>query len=158
LRLDPGYRIQQGHGAVEHAQRALDFDREVDVTRRVDDVDPILRTVPDPKAGGGGRRDRDAALLLLLHPVHGGRALVDLADLVVLPRVVEDALGRSRLPGIDVGHDADVTVLFERGLTCHGRDLVQPTLHAGSAFQRKSGATVPDWYPVVSLRAHPGFR
>jgi len=45
---------------------------------------------------------------------------MDLADLVGLPRVVEDALGGSRLPGIDVGHDADVAIPVERSLTCHG--------------------------------------
>ena len=55
-----------------------------------------------------GRRDRDAALLLLLHPVHRGRALVDLADLVGLTGVVEDPLGRGRLARVDVRHDPDV--------------------------------------------------
>jgi hypothetical protein len=76
------------------------------VTGRVDDVDPVIA----PVAGGRGRRDGDAALLFLLHPVHDGRAFVDLADLVRLTGVEEDPLGRGRLPGIDVGHDADVPV------------------------------------------------
>jgi hypothetical protein len=53
----------------------------------------------------------DPALLLLLHPVHDGSALVDLAHLVGAARVVEDPLGRGRLAGIDVGHDADVAEL-----------------------------------------------
>jgi len=38
---------------------------------------------------------------------------VDLTDLVVLAGVEEDALGRRRLTGIDVGHDADVAGLVE---------------------------------------------
>src|SRR5438105_8215738 len=42
LGLDTGDRIQKSYRAVEHAQRSLDFHREVDVTRRVDDVDAIL--------------------------------------------------------------------------------------------------------------------
>ena len=75
--------------------------------------------VPVPEAGRRGGRDRDAALLLLLHPVHRGGALVHLTDLVVLAGVVEDALGRRRLPGIDVGHDADVPIAIERGLPGH---------------------------------------
>jgi hypothetical protein len=33
---------------------------------------------------------------------------MDFADLVRNPGVEEDPLGRGRLPGIDVGHDADV--------------------------------------------------
>ena len=104
LRLDAGDRVEHGDRAVEHAQRALDFGGEVDVARRVDDVDAVIA----PEAGGRGGRDRDAALLLLLHPVHDGGAFVDLADLVRDPGVEQDPFGRGRLAGIDVGHDADV--------------------------------------------------
>jgi hypothetical protein len=43
LRLDAGDRVEQRDRAVEHAQRALDLDGEVDVARRVDDVDPVVR-------------------------------------------------------------------------------------------------------------------
>lgn len=49
---------------------------------------------PGPRACGGGGLDGDAALLLFLEEVHGGGALVDLADLVVLAGVVEDAARR----------------------------------------------------------------
>ena len=119
LRLDAGDRVEQGDGAVEHAERALHLDGEVHVSRRIDDVDPVQGAVPVPEAGRGGGGDGDAPLLLLLHPVHGGRALMDLTDLVVLAGVIEDALGRRRLPGIDVGHDADVAIAVERGLPGH---------------------------------------
>ena len=97
---------------------------------RVDDVDAVVL----PGAGGGGRRDGDAALLLLLHPVHGGAALVDLADLVRLADVVQDALGGGRLAGIDVGHDTDVAVEVEVDLALGGRrggGLVDVLLLAG---------------------------
>jgi len=50
LRLDAGDRVEDGDGAVQHAQAALDLDREVDVAGRVDDVDPVAL----PLAGGGG--------------------------------------------------------------------------------------------------------
>ena len=71
---------------------------------RVDDVDAVV--VPDTGGGSGG--DRDATLLLLGHVVHGGGAVVDLADLVALAGVVEDALGGGGLTGVDVRHDPDV--------------------------------------------------
>ena len=106
LRLDARDGIKDRARAVEDAQRALDFDGEIHVTGRVDDVDAVIA----PVAGGGSGRNRDATLLLLLHPVHHRRAFVDLADLVRLAGIEEDPLGRGRLPGIDVGHDADVPV------------------------------------------------
>ena len=39
LRLDAGDAVEHGDRAVEHAQRTLDLDGEVDVAGRVDDVD-----------------------------------------------------------------------------------------------------------------------
>ena len=128
LRLDAGDAVEHGDRAVEHAQRALDLDGEVDVARRVDDVDPVLV----PEAGRRGRRDRDAALLLLLHPVHRGGALMDLADLVGLAGIIKDALGRRRLAGIDVGHDADVAIAVERMAAGH---VVHSRPGSGPAFK-----------------------
>ena len=119
LRLDAGDGVEDDDRAVEDAQRALDLDGEVDVARRVDDVDAVVL----PVARGRGRGDRDAALLLLLHPVHDGGAVVDLADLVGAAGVEEDALGRRRLTGVDVGHDPDVAGLLEWEVARHGRSL-----------------------------------
>ena len=50
LGLHAGDRVEHRHRAVEHAQRALHLDREVDVAGGVDDVDPAVA----PLAGGGG--------------------------------------------------------------------------------------------------------
>src|SRR5205085_12372975 len=72
-----------------------------------------------PEAGRRGRGDRDAPLLLLLHPVHGRSAVVHLADLVVHAGVIEDALGRRRLAGVDVSRDTDIAVALDRGLAGH---------------------------------------
>ncbi len=119
LGLHAADRVEQGDGAVEHAQAALHLDGEVHVARRVDDVDAVLLPQARPEGGGGSRGDGDAALLLLLHPVHRGRAVVHLTQLVGAARVVQDALGRSRFPGIDVGHDADVPNPVERRRTRH---------------------------------------
>src|SRR3546814_8710215 len=83
---------------------------KVDVTRRVDDVDPVIV----PEASGRGRRDRDAALLLLLHPIHRGGAIVDFPDLVGFAGIIKDTLGGGRLTGIDMRHDADIAIVLER--------------------------------------------
>ncbi len=114
LRLDAGDRVEHRHRAVEHAQRALDLDSKVHVSGSVDDVDPMIA----PERRRGRRRDGDAALLLLRHPVHRRGALVDLPELVRAPGVVEDPLGRRGLARVDVGHDPDVADAVEADLGC----------------------------------------
>ena len=104
LRLHAMNRVKHSDSAIEHAQRALHFGREIHVAGRIDNVDANVA----PGAGRRGGGDGDAALLLLLHPVHGGSAFVHLSDAVRAARIEKDALGRSGLAGIDVGHDADV--------------------------------------------------
>jgi hypothetical protein len=63
--------------------------------------------VPETCSGGG--RNRDSALLFLLHPVHRGGAFMHLTDLVVNTGVIENPLCGGRLAGIDVRHNADVS-------------------------------------------------
>ena len=109
LRLNATHGAEDRDGAVEHAQRALDFDREVHVAGRIYDLNAMVF----PEARRRGRRDRDAALLLLHHPVHRGSAIMDLADLVRLACVEQDSLGRRGLTGIDMSHDPDVAGLGE---------------------------------------------
>ena len=114
LRLHAGHGVEHRHRAIEHAQAALHLGREIHVAGRVDDVD---LHVPPGTSGGGGS-DGDAALLLLLHPVHGGSAFMDFADLVGSARVIQDALGRGGLTGIDMGGDADISHPLERDRSC----------------------------------------
>src|SRR6185369_6638204 len=103
--------VKHRDSAVENAQRTLHFHREVNVARRVDDVDAMIDTVSFPETGGGSAGDRDTALLFLLHPVHRRRTLVHLADLVRDACVIKDTFGGGGLTGIDVGHDADIPEL-----------------------------------------------
>ena len=119
LRLDAADRAEHRDRAVEHAQRALDLDGEIDVPGRVDNIDAVVA----PETGGRRRRDRDAALLLLHHPVHRRGAFVHLADLVVDAGVEEHALGGGGLAGIDVRHDADIAHPFYWCLTSHLKKL-----------------------------------
>src|SRR5205807_1892772 len=104
LRLDTVDGVEHGASPVEHAQGTLDFSREIHVAGCINDVDADIA----PYAGRGCGRDGDTALLLLLHPIHGGRAFMDLSDAVRSSRIEENALSRSGLAGIDVSHDADV--------------------------------------------------
>ncbi len=117
LRLNAFLAVEDRHGTVEHTQAALHLDGEVHVAGGVDDVDLVVV----PEAGGRRGGDGDAALLLLLHPVHRGGAVVHLTDLVADTGVVEDALGRRGLAGVDMRHDADVADLVQVGqhVLCH---------------------------------------
>ena len=104
LRLHAVHGVKHRDRAIQHAQRALHLGREIDVAGRINNVDANVA----PGAGGRRGRNRDAALLLLLHPVHGGSAFMDLSDAVRAARIKQDALRRSGLTGIDVRHDADI--------------------------------------------------
>ncbi len=142
LRLHAGHAVEYDNRAVEHAQTAVHFDREVDVPRSIDQVD--LVTLP---LGGDGRAlNRDAALALLLEVV-GGRAglavlgVVHLDDLVLLTGVIEHALRGRGLTGIDVGDDADVAIELQGLLPGHSvvRNLKRSL---GSAVGRQRVATI----------------
>ena len=61
--------------------------------------------------GMQARVDGDAAFLLLGVVVGLGGALIDAAELVLGPGVVEQVLGGRRLAGVDVGDDAEVADL-----------------------------------------------
>src|SRR6266511_3892386 len=130
--LDGAVAVYDGDSPIEYAQRPLHLDGEVAVARGIDDLDGVAL----PLALGGGGGDGDAALLLLLHPVHDRGALVHLTDLVRDPGVEQDALGRGGLTGIDVRHDADVAELGE-GSVCGGHgnpyffSILRPASPAG---------------------------
>jgi hypothetical protein len=109
LGLNAGHCVEHGHRAVQHAEGTLDLDGEVNVPGGVDDVDGVVA----PRRGRGRGGDGDPPLLLLLHPVHGGGALMNLTDLVVDTGVEENPLSRRRLARVDMRHDPDVADLGE---------------------------------------------
>jgi len=65
-----------------------------------------LVLLPLERRRGGG--DRDAALALLVHPVHLGLAVVDLADLVNLAGVKQEPFRDRGLARIDMCNHAEV--------------------------------------------------
>jgi hypothetical protein len=108
LRLHSAHGAEQRHGAVQYSQRAFYFDRKINVSRGIYDIYPMFF----PKTGGGGRGDGNAAFFLLLHPVHGGGSVVDLADPMDPAGKIKYPLGGGGLTGIDMGHDADIPGLI----------------------------------------------
>ena len=78
-----------------------------------------IYTMIKPVTGGCGGGDSDAAFLLLLHPVHSSGAIMDFADAVTAARIIKDTFCGGGLAGIDVCHDADISISFEGSTTSH---------------------------------------
>src|SRR5208283_984829 len=68
LGLDPANGAQHQNGPVQDPKGPFHFDGEIDVTRRIDDVDRVIA----PRTAGGGRLDGDPALLFEFHEIHCG--------------------------------------------------------------------------------------
>ncbi len=115
LRLHALIAVEHGDAAVEDAQGAFHLDGEIHVAGGVDDVQALAV----PNGGGGGGGDGDPPLLLLLHPVHGRGAVMDFADLMALARIIENPLRGRGFARVDVGHDAEVAVVFDVGRAGH---------------------------------------
>src|SRR5699024_4870722 len=99
------FTVKHRHRAVEHAQRTLNLNGKVNVTRRIDDVDLVVF----PEAGYSSRRDGDTTLLFLSHPV--GRCTVafttNLTNLVCQTGTVQDTFSSSGLTGVNVRNNTD---------------------------------------------------
>ncbi|MNF99503.1 hypothetical protein D3C84_824010 [compost metagenome] len=96
----------------------------------VDNIDAVTCPLSCRSSG----RDRDAALLLLLHPVHRSCTFVHLADFVGTACVEQDPFSGSRFARINMRHDPDVTRIFQGELSCH--DYVSFRLYECESYQR----------------------
>ena len=110
LRLHTTHCTEGHHSTVQDTQRTLYLYGEVHVPRSVYQVDFVLVTVVVPIGGGSSGGNRDTTLLLLNHPVHRSGTIVHLTNLVRQTRIEQDTLGSGGLTGIDVCHNADVSV------------------------------------------------
>ncbi len=101
LRLHAADRAKDEDRAIEDAQAALNFNGEVDVTGSIDQIDLVIF----PLHRGAGAGDRDAALALEVHEVHGGAiaAAFDVFDLVDPAGIKQNPLAQGRFARVDVG-------------------------------------------------------
>ena len=122
LWLNTANRTVDHTGAVKYTHRAFYLDRKINVSRGINNIESVLgvgHVHPLPKAGGGRRGDRNSTLLLLLHPVHRGCAIVDFADLVINACVEKNSLRSRRFTCINVRTDANIPITLNRGLASH---------------------------------------
>ena len=110
LTLHSGNRAQDQDRTIEDSKRTLNFNGEVDVSWRVNDVDLVVV----PRAIRRRTGDRDAALFFELHRIHLRANAVFAFDVVnrVDPICVEEnPLGESGFATVDVGGNTDVAKL-----------------------------------------------
>ena len=150
LRLDTRHGVEHRDRAVEHPKRTLDFVGEVDVPRRVDQVDPVAV----PAAAHGRGEDGDPAVALLGVEVGDGRAVVDLATLVGGPGDIQDPFGDGGLAGVDVGEDAQVA---DGGQGTGGEAGTHDAVQLGGCFGAQL-ATAEQHRDPPGLRASAGRR
>ena len=114
VRLTPdGFGLRLNAAAcAEHRDRAVETGKRLFAARAA---------VDSPLGGGSRGSNGYTAFLLLFHPVHGSRALVDFADFVSFARVIKDTLGRRGFARVDVSHNTDITRVFQTVLSRHSR-------------------------------------
>ena len=110
LRLDALGRIDDQDRAFARLQAVADLIGEVDVTGRVDQVEPvglaILGGVLEPNGPG---LDRDALLALEIHRIEDLTRHLPGVDRVCQ---LEQSIGQRRLPMIDMGDDREIPQTF----------------------------------------------
>ena len=106
LGLDALRSVDHEQGALAGRQRAADFVAEVDVARRVDQVEVVLLAVGgDVLERGGLRLDRDAALALEVHRVQHLRLHFAVGQAAA---ALDQAIRQRRLAMVDVRDDGKV--------------------------------------------------
>ena len=115
LRLDPLRRVDDQQRAFAGRERTRHLVGEVDMTRRVDQVQVVDVAVARLVAERGGLRlDRDAPLALELHRVEHLLAHLAVGKAAA---ALDEAVGKRRLAVIDVRDDREVAdVLHRAGL------------------------------------------
>ena len=105
---------EDNDSAVEYAEGAFDFGSEVDVPRRVDQVERMFL----PIKGNAGGLDGDTSFLFFGIVIGNGCTLVDHSDFVYEVGVEEHPFGNgspfSAFPSsVDMGDDADVSDVLQ---------------------------------------------
>src|SRR5690606_185126 len=101
------------------------------------DVDGVIVPLRRGRSGSDG----DAALALLLHPVHDGGALMGFAHLVGATGIEQDALGHGGLTRVDVGNDPDVPGAVQWRRTSHLDETSSLSVRCSALFQAAARAT-----------------
>ncbi|MNH97644.1 hypothetical protein D3C73_503490 [compost metagenome] len=115
LRLYAFLRTENAYCPVQYTKGTFNFNCEVNVSRGINNIYAVTL----PSSGSSGGRNRDPALLLLLHPVHCCSTLVNLTDFVRTACVEQDPFCSRGFTGVNMRHDPNITCIFQGELSCH---------------------------------------
>ena len=115
LRFNTALCAENGHRTVQYAQRTLNFNREVHVSGRVDNIDTMV--FPETSRCGGG--NGDTSLLLLFHPVHSWRTVMRFAHFTVDTGIEQNTLGGSGFTRVNMCHNTNISCHFKRNFSWH---------------------------------------
>src|SRR5690606_14684068 len=93
----------------------FNFNGEIHVSRCINDVD----TVAFPLGCCRSRSNGNPAFLLLLHPVHLGSPFMGFTNFMNTSCIEKNTFGCRSFTRINVGHDTDITRLFQGELSSH---------------------------------------
>ncbi len=116
LGLYTRHSIKNNDRAIQHAQRADNFGRKVNVSWGINNVNQILvvlglgQILRGPKSRNSGGSNSDSALLFLDHPVSRGISFVNVTDSVSYARIIQNALCGSCFTSVNVGDNPDIAV------------------------------------------------
>src|SRR6185437_5130019 len=113
---------EYGTSSVKDAQRPLHLDSEVNVTWGVDNINAMIGIVAFhslPETCSSGRSNGNATLLFLLHPIHSGGTVMDLAKLVRYTGIKQYTFCSRCLAGVNMRHYAYIPVTFNGCFSCH---------------------------------------
>ena len=112
------------------------------MTRGVNDVDQVIV----PGAGGRRRCDGDTPFLLLLHPVHGGRTLMHLSNLI--------CLSPAQPPPGDFISKAYVTAVPGSSSCCLSRHMSLSFFKASARSQKHHGRLLIFWLRLADYTGY----
>ena len=118
LRLYASHSAENNNRSVQNTEGTLNFGGKINVSRGVDDVDPLFlffEQLADtfvlllyPLTGHGRRGNGDSPLTLLLHMIGSRCTIMHLPDPVNHPGIEENPLGKRRLPGVNMCRNPDI--------------------------------------------------
>ena len=128
LGFNPANGAENRHHAIKNPQAALDFNREINMPRSINNGDAVVVPLTGSSRGSNG----NAPLLFLFHPIHQSGPIMNLTDFVGQAGTIKDPLGDGGFSGINVSGNTDISQFAERFF----HNLFN-TVRNGNCFTRK---------------------